>query len=316
MRRVDELITVVRSQTDNVNYGDSEGISQNEFVELLNDAQTNIFLKILSEVPDTSIFDAEATVSLVADTRGYGDSSRWGIKNAVRFVEFSPTGQEQDYYFLDARSIKELTRYPASYPSTYSVQNGLVLVSPMPSSSQGSLRITYVKRPDTLDIRRARVDSTSTNYGGYATVVLDTDFDIDAFFETASGNSQYVPFYFSVCNDYGVSQFYAVECQLYDTSTKTMTINVATSQLTDGVISPTNWITLGKYSSTNSSLPEEFERYLIAYATVEILKRDSSKDAQDWRAKLKELEGNLIALAQDSTRDVCEIPISNDFYQV
>lgn len=316
MRRVDELISVVRSQTDNVNFGDSEGILQNEFVELLNDAQTNIFLKILAEVPDTAIFDAESNHSLVAGTRSYGDSARWGIKNAVRFVEYKPTADDEDYYFLELRGIKELTRYESSYPSVYAVQNGSVLVSPMPSTSQGTLKITYIKRPDTLDFRRARVSSANTSGGSYPTITLDTNFDIDSFFDTADGTSQYVPFYFSVVDDYGVSQFNAVECTAYDSSTKTLTLDTSTSLTSDGSISPSNWIVFGKYASTNSSLPDEFERYLIAYTAVEILKRDSSKDAQDWWAKLKEIEGNLIALAQDSSRDVMEIHVSNDFYRV
>lgn len=306
MRHVGELITVIREQTDNRNYGDAEGISQEEFVELLNDAQTNIFLRILAEVPDTSIFDASEDSSLIEGTRAYGTSARWGIKNAIRFVEYSPTGSEIDFYFLEPRSIKELTRYQSMYPSCYTVQNGFVLISPVPSSAQGTLRITYVKRPDRLDLRRGKVDATT---GTYSTIVLETSPSPDE----KLTDSENLPYYVCTSDAFGTVTFQNALVTAYDAATLTMTVTATSAS---GTISEGDWVTFGSYTATHSTLPEEFERYLIAYTTVEILKRDSSKDAGDWNAKLRDIEQNLISLAQNSIREQKEIPITNDFYTV
>lgn len=307
MRSLEELIERAREQSDNANYGDAEGLSQNEFVEFFNDAQTNIFLRILAEVPDTALFDAEASESITAGTRTYGTSARWGIKNAVRLVEYSPTNRTEDYYPLSPRSIRELTRQEVMYPSCYAIQNGLVLLSPVPSSSQGSLKITYVQRPNTLDIRRGKIDSLT---GTYSTLTLDSSPAPDDGF----AESTKYPRYLCVCDDFGGVNYFNALASSYDSPTLTLTLTG--SGTSGGTIAADNWITFGQYSTTHSSLPEEFERYLITYATVEALKRDSSKDAGDFNAKLRDLEQNLIALAQNSTRDLYDIPVTNEFYRV
>lgn len=303
MKRLDELITTVRQHTDNVNFGESEGILDDEFVALFNDALTHIYLRILAEVPDTSMFDSTVNIDLVADQRAYGDNETWALGSCVKTVEYSPTGLENDYYFLEPRTLREMSTVGMMYPDSYLDRAGQILISPIPTSAQGNLRVNFVKTPNGLDVRRAKIATAS-----YSALVLDTGEDISDVL-TDDGN---FPYYVCICSDFGVVSYYNALVTAYDSGTSTLTLSGVSSSL--GTISNGDWITYGKYTTTHAAMPKDFQSYLTTYAVVEILKRDSSVDASDWNDKLGQLQADIVAVCKKTIRDRSTIPVSSDFY--
>jgi len=54
------------------------------------------------------------------------------------------------------------------------------------------------------------------------------------------------------------------------------------------------------------------ERYLIAYASWKILKRDSSIDSQEAMGELAQMESDIIEAYADVEDDITEIPVIDE----
>jgi hypothetical protein len=77
-------------------------------------------------------------------------------------------------------------------------------------------------------------------------------------------------------------------------------------------ISAGDWVCAGDFCTTHSELPEEVERYLIAYSAWKILKRDSNADFAEQQQELLEMETEIVAAYADLLDDIYEVPIIND----
>lgn len=311
MKRVDQIITKVRRRTDNEDYSDTEGLAQDEFAEFIDEAQADLQATILSEIPNCSLFDTSVDVDLVASQRAYDlatSSYRPFGGNMVRMVEFKPTASSQDYYPLQLASLFELAVTNLNYPSAYDIRDGQVLLSPVPSSAIGNLRITYPRELDRLDIRRAQVTSATIVTTSYTTITLEADPVPDSILEDED-------YYICINDAYGNVVYYNIPVVSFDSSTRVLTLD--TGVLTaNGSISAGDWVTFDKYSTTTSKLPDNCERYLIAYGIWKGLKRDSSVDSSEQQQELVAIKQSIIEALKTTYRDVPYIPMLNTFYQV
>lgn len=311
MRRIDQLITQVRRAAENDDVSATVGISTEEFVQYLNDAQTRLQSRILEEIPDLSLFDTSITVNLVAGQRSYSLETVSGVPvlgSMIRLVEYRSTSSEQDYYPLRRRGINEFSNIVLDYPTSYDIRNGAIYIDGIPGSSIGNFRITFPRALDSLDLRRGQVVTAVPVGSTYTTITLDSDPEPDSLLEDDD-------YYICVNDSFGTVTFQAVPISSYDVNTRVMTIFTPPST-SDGSITAGNWVTVGKYSTTHSKLPNECERYLIAYAVWKIMKRDSSDDAPPQESELGAMETDLISLFGRMCRDLEPIPVTNSFYTV
>jgi len=70
-----------------------------------------------------------------------------------------------------------------------------------------------------------------------------------------------------------------------------------------------DYVTIGPYTTTKSTLPDICERYLITYCVWKILRRDSSADAKTALAEASAMEGDIVASFAEPSRDIIEIPL-------
>lgn len=310
MKRVEHLINQIRRQSDNSNYSDTEGVEQEEFVFFLNDAQSRLQNKILSMIPETALFDTTQIISLVGGTRSYslvsGNDRPW-LDHSVRFVEYSYNGQEDTYYPLIKRSLQELITTDVEYPEGYDIRNQALLLSPIPTSSLGQVRVTFPKTLDALDLRRAQIDTVNTSGSDYSEIVLDST-TVDAVLSDADN----LPYYICINDPYGAVTYYNALVTAYDNATSTLTLSGAATSA--GTISPDSYVTFGERTTTHSKLPDACEKYLIAYTSWKLLKRDSSVDAQEQNAELAMMEAEIVDALRSVSRDVSYPVLLNSFY--
>lgn len=311
MKRIDQLIATIRRRTDNEDYSDTEGLAQNEIVEFVDEAQSDLQATILSELPNCPLFDTSVTVDLVAAQRAYDLASttlRPFGGSMVRMVEYSTTGSVNDYYQLQQATLHELAVTSSNYPSAYDLRNGTLILSPTPSSAVGTLRITFPKELNRLDIRRGQVASVTTASSEYTTITLESAPVPDDILEDED-------YYICVVDAHGGVNYYNVPVVSYDSSTRILTLDddVVTSA---GSITAGDWITFDKFSTTHSQLPDNCERYLIAYGIWKVLKRDSSVDASEQQQELVAIKQSIVEALKTTYRDVPYIPILNSFYEI
>ena len=171
MRSLDRIIEQVRRQTENEEFDDFTGISDEEFIQYINDAQYNLQAAIVHQHP--RVFTAEVVISAVGSQESYDLPSDCLLGNKIHNIEYSATGAESDYYTLEQDTIKYRNPGIDGSPVKYIRLGGKILLSPPPQSS-GSLRVTYIKRLRELDKRQAKVSSGTVSSSQF-TISLDTN---------------------------------------------------------------------------------------------------------------------------------------------
>lgn len=285
------------------------GIETKDFLRFTNYAQQRLQGRISKVYP--VMFEAQQEISIVAGTAAYSINDNVYLGTRIRKVEYSHSGQVADYYPLPP-SDPYNTYNSSGRPCVYHRRDGYIVLEPIPSESTGTIRVTYERTLDRLDVRRGRVngapsgaviDLTHSTYGAPST-------DDEALF--VSG--QYV----CVSDYYGTPMLYNGVISSYNASTDALTLAASVStylvpgyslaNLTDG------FITLGKYTTTHSKLSDEAERYLTEYTTRRIFKRESSDDAVAIDAELEPIEQELINSYKIADKDVKPIPITDYSY--
>jgi hypothetical protein len=75
-----------------------------------------------------------------------------------------------------------------------------------------------------------------------------------------------------------------------------------------------DYVVAGEYHSSHPSLPQQCERYLLAYMTWRALKRDSSYDSKEGKEELDGMEAQITEAYKKPNRVSRGIPIINDDY--
>lgn len=311
MRSVTRLIEQIRRQTENEEVSDFIGIKDEEFIQYLNDAQYNLQAQIVHQHP--RVFMDEAILQTTAGTERYDLPSDCFLGNKVHNVEYSATGNDEDYYTLRQTTMKSRSSGANADPSQYIRVAGQILLTPQPVSG-GTLRLNYVKRLRELDKRKAQV-------GTQATVNASSTFEIQLDNLNFNTNIEDLRLHDFICivDKEGKSLVKNIEIDLSIDNTNSTKITCKPHALATGesaTIPVGAYIVGGKDTTTHSELGIEVERYLIAYCAWKILKRDSSVDSSEALQELQLMAQEIIksyALITDDVQLVPNIQTDNEW---
>lgn len=308
MRRVDQLITQARLVSRNsANADGTFGISDNEVLQYLNDAQDKAQNLISAKKNIAKIFATQTTINVVANQEAYSIPDRVLMNKQIEQVEFSADGTIGNYVRLEKLNFFNRDTNTTTYPWGYFKRGGQIFLQPTPSNSIGTLRITYERDLDDLDIPRGIVDgilgSTSTRFDS---ITLDST--ADAYESTNPGfsNIQYV----SVVNALGARKCFNILVGSYDTGTNVLVPSPTPFLYTTGdseILVP-DVVVFGKYTTTFSQLPDSCERYLIHSAALDMFAKDSSDDYSRQANKVAAIEEDMLRTLMSQTSEVQYIP--------
>ena len=306
MRYLNKIIDQIRKQTENEEADNFVGIKDQEFIQYINDAQHQLQSAIIQQHPRA--FIKEVVINSVEDQEKYTLPSDCFLNNKVHNVEYSATGNEEDYYSLEEDTLKRRTSGVTGSPSRYIRLAGQILLSPEPPNSTGKIRINYVQGCRELDLRVGKVASDATiDSSSSFTISLNAEFsDISSLNEHD---------YLCIVDNDGKS---VVKNIPFTTSTNTtITCSAHTVDTDEGEsnssIVANSWVVGGKDTTTHSDLPRSVERYLIAYCAWKILKRDSSVDSQEAVQELSMMLKEIVESYAMISDDVQYIPQLNSW---
>lgn len=304
MKTVERIVERVRRETSNSNNSNtvaSDSLSDDEFVDALNDAQERL-QSLISNVYST-LFEKQITIPYIKGESTYTIDDRVYLNNRIVEIKSSPTGRVEDYRELEARDIKE-TRYHESLPYCYIRTAESIIVSPIPNASTGHMLITYERTLPELDKKRAFITSGSQADGEIIMILNTVDTTL---------TSIVVGEKITICSPSGTVKAKNLEVVSYTEGTSTLVIQEGTytygTDFDDG-----DAILLGKDSVNISLLPDICEKYLVAYANWQIFSRDKLKQTQAAKERLAIIEDDILESFSNESKDVKYIPIFNDGY--
>jgi hypothetical protein len=297
MKRIELLINQVRRSTENTDFDEDNniGIMDEEFIQYFNDAQSRIQSLIIQQHSNVFLVESESTCD---GSASYSIPSDAFINNKVDTVEFSSTGDSDDYYVLEETNLKNRAEGSTGSPSAYIRSSGSVILVPKPSS--GKVRITYIQRLTDLDKRRGKVSLFQDLSAGSKITVDSTDSKLLSKFD-----------YVTVIDNSGVVK--AKNILIDSVSSTIYTTNSSHSLAAGESITSGDYVVGGDKSTTHSDLPEMAERYLLAYCEWKILKRDSSIDSTAAMQELASLEREIVDSYKHIQEDVPSIPLINQY---
>lgn len=288
-RHVGLLLRQVGGQTSNrrTDVTSTAGIPDNRLIQYFNDAQTRLQTLILEQMPNCTNFDTSVTRSLTANDDTYDISDGDAFYDGhVRAVQYRRSSTER-WYTLDPDFPRHFSGGTSSgSPACYGIRGAQIIVEPVPQSTQGSLRIWYIRALDTLDKRRGKIETINSSGGNYTTAVLEDDADLDRD-EIALWD------YLCVNDSDGNVVYYNANYTDFDPDTNTITFSGAATSV--GTISVGDYITLGQYTTTHSKLVKEAERYLLEYCAWKIYREDSSEDTLETNKELAVVERDVVS---------------------
>lgn len=293
MRSINKLLKQIRRQTENEEFdSDAIGISEDEIIQYINDAQYNLQALIVSRHPRA--FVNEVIIPVVSGQEVYALPTDCFLGNKVHNVEYSPTGSDEDYYPLEQETIKSRVSGVDGAPTKYIRLSGKILLAPQPASG-GTLRINYIQRLKELDKRQAKITSA-------ATVSSSNTFDLITDQYLPSLDSLKDEEYICIVDKNGHNVVKNIEIDSFSGSTITCKAHtLATGE--SASIDANSYIVTGLDTTSHSSLDISIERYLIAYASFKVLKRDSSIDsaeaAQELSAMAQEIVNSYALISDD-----------------
>lgn len=303
MRSVDRLIEQVRKQTENEEFSDFTGISDQEFIQYLNDAQYNLQAAIVQQHP--RVFIEETVINIVSGQEKYDLPSDCLLGNKVYNVEYSSSGDQEDYYTLDQDTLKYRSQGADGYPVKYIRLSGKLLLSPTPQQG-GKLRINYVKRLRELDKRQALTSTTFSVSSNSFTIALNGE-------EFATEVDMLKKHdYICIVDKEGRSLVKNIEISnvSYDDIT---CVGHTLEEGESAEIPAGSYIVGGKDTTTHSELDISVERYLLAYCAWKILKRDSSVDSTEASQELEMMLKEIVKSYAFISDDVQYIPDLNRY---
>lgn len=301
-RLIDYLISDVREQTENEDFSDNIGISDDEFLRYINEAQQRIQARIYAQ--HKHIFTEEETYSVVADQESYSIPDNSFTGNAISQVEFKHSSDDKDYRPLELRNLKNRS-VASGNPQFYIRKNKKFLISPVPSSSQGTLRLSYAKAVRRLDKRRGSIASFTDS--GTQITALTLEVSTDSVDTTATAKDNFL----CIVGRDGTIKMKNIEYDSISGTTGVVTLTANHTYESGESITVGDYIVVGKDTSTHSELPDHVERYLLAYCAWKILKRDSSADYSEQESELGQMESEIVATFGDIDDDIHLIPEIN-----
>jgi hypothetical protein len=306
---VDYIIDDARESTENEEFDTTVGLSEEEILKFINQAQFRLHSKIVAQHPQ--VFTSTYTFTTVADQEAYSiPSYKAYLKNKVSQVEFSKTNSTNDYYYLRPGYLRERDTGANGDPEKYIRRGGEILMLPTPTGSGGLLRLTYIRKIKKLDKRRGIIKAVTA--ADSAITNLEITYLNSSSIDAAQLNSNTR---FTVVDKYGNIKMENVLLSGITTSASydaTLTVDSSFTYATGESIAVDDYIVSGPYSTTHFELGDEVERYIQLYTEWKILKRDSSIDSQEAIQELAQIEEDIIASYAEISDDILEIPEINE----
>lgn len=296
MKRLEHLIDQSRRATDNTDFTDTTGIPTEEFIQYINDAQTRIQTLIVQTNPD--VFQSQTEIDAVARQEAYDLPSDTFIGQRIDLVEYSHSGQAQDYNQLKQGRLSERVSGLFATPAFYIRRSGTILLQPAPESS-GKIRVTYTKQLPRLDNRQGVVGSVTLD-GSTRTItslILDTTQTINDV-ELSSEN------YISVIDKYGTIKMKNIPISAVSAGSGVVSVDAGFVYSAGESISAGDYVVRGHNSTDHSELDDICERYLLEYCNLRILGRDSSDDVATTSPLLQGIEEDIVSMYREPDNDV------------
>ncbi len=303
MRYISDLITQIRRHTNNQDVSLTTGIPDELFLQYLNDAQDRLQSLISNLKPPAKIFTREVEIPIVANQSEYSIPDRVFYNKQVDGIEYSSSGLVKDYFPLRKITFGERSTDTTTWPVAYYRRFGKFYPSPIPSTGTGKFRVIFERSLDDLDKRRGKVSSISgLSSTTFTSLVVDSSAD-----ETSTPNLSTAD-YICICDKDGNVTAYNIPVSNYDTGTNTLTPVGSFTFQAGETIAVNSYITIGKYTTTHSALPDECERYLFHYCAESIFHKDSSTDIVAEGSLLDRMEKDIIKMIGSQTSEVQDIP--------
>lgn len=304
MRRIDQLVTLVRKLTENTTFSEGVGISDEEIIQAINDGQDRILSQI--QLAHPKIFIKELEVQAVSGQQSYSMPTDCYLSTRLERVEFSQSGRPQEYYNLRAVERWERDQFATGLPYSYIRQDQELFLQPTPQAA-GLIRLTYQRAIPKLDKRRATVSSAVLTGNEITTLTLDSTLSIDNEAIIDEG-------YICIVDKDGRIKMQAIPVDDVNTTSGLVTVSAGFTFESGETIPTGSYAVLGKFSTTTSQLPEVCEKYLIQCGVWKVQKRDSSGDSQEARDEKLEMEDEIISAFSQADTDVHRIPLINSDY--
>jgi hypothetical protein len=227
----------------------------------------------------------------------------------VTQVEYSYNGSEENFYVLNATSMRNRQSGVEGSPSHYFVRNNKVFITPTPNDNSASLRVSYVRRCNNLGKRLAQVDTVTLATDTITALSVDvSSVGVD------STSLERADEYFTVVDSQGNIKMNDVKFDSIDTSTGVVTINSSFTFDSGETITAGDWLIANRSGTSHidTNLTDMAERYIEQFCIYKILKRDSSVDSQEALTELGLLEEEIVDSYKEIPNDVTSIPEINE----
>jgi len=297
MKRVEQLIARSRRETENEDDCSTSGIIDQEFVDYLNDAQDQLQSAIARQHKD--IFIEQADYDVVARQDAYALPADTLLNNSVSAVFYSRTGQTRDLTRLRSSTlIEKIFDDSLVEPIAYIRKTGSLVLNPTPSTSvSNGLRVFYVKKLPTLDVRRAKILTATTLNNTITSLVAD----ITAFFDVDSLQQEN---YICTVNRDGSQTMRRIPIDNIDSVTGIITIAPGFVFVDGETIVDGDYIVSGYDATNKSNMSDTCERYFSAYLNWKIFRRDSSSDSAEQTPELIEMQTEIVEIHKKTDDDI------------
>lgn len=301
---IGDIITQQRHDTRNT---DVEAHSSDVLLNYNQYAQNRLYGSISLQY--NYAFEESQDVNITANEDTYTVNDNVAFGSRIVSVWYSPSGAESAFRPLRPTPNRPDRLSIGTRPIFYRRRGNKVIVEPTPTVTQGKLRIVYERALDQLALRRGRVNGTPSG------AVIDLTHSSGA--PTTDDEALFVEnSYVCISDPFGTPLLYNGVISSYNAANDELTLkaNVSTylvsgyapSDLADG------YLTLGKYTTTHSKLPDEAEGYLIEWVNRKLHAVDSSNQFADTDQMLKEIESTIVASYRRPDKDVKLFP-THDF---
>lgn len=301
---VARMVDRVRRETGNKDfvYG-TYGLGTAHILDKLNDAQDRLQSLIFPIAPQ--MFAETEVIHLTPGSNTYNLNAEVFLGEAEIMVLFSPDGSIDNYRPLPAVSMMEYTSEWDDNITGYNIGNGQIIINPTPASTAGDIMVIYSKElPDLA----CRIGSVASNLVGSITLNAAPVPITESIFDEA-GN--FIGDFLSTVDDSGTILRTALPTTAYVPATRVFTATVLAPAL-----AVNSWVVMGKYASTHTQCPRNWDRYLVSYAVRMILSREeSAMDFADEDPVLQAIEQDIIQAAQQLATRVQRPPLLNGYFR-
>lgn len=308
---IDSMIDEIREATENEDFNSNLGLSEEEFIRFINEAIARLHGKIVQQ--HSSVFLEEVEMSTTLNDQTYNIPRRAFNKNSIQSVEYSETGNSDDYYVL--RPTTGRNRFPSirGEPEYYIRRAREILLVPTPHTSIGTLRVTYVKKPKRLDKRRGLIKAVTTSNSQITNLEINyvNGSEVDS---TELGKRTRL----TVVDQYGnikMDNILLSSIGSSDNYDATLVIDSSFTYESTESITTDYYVVSGEYTTTHldeNDFDQYLEDYIREFARFRTLQRDSSNDSQESLGSLTAMEDQIVANFKDISDDIDTIPLITD----